>query len=108
MPNPRRDISTTASDLRTRRQAIRGSSRLTTDRAHVRVAATLIGRRVHYLECGHWKVRALAHFTSASAFAHSLRPTDLNELVRGRKITRCSATGIVDRPPALGPTRGGL
>ena len=102
------DISATAPDLGAWLQAIRASAGVITDRAHVMLAGTLLGKRVRYLEGAYWKVCALADYTFGSAFAQRLRPTTLDELTRERRITGRSESGVPDRSPAADAARGAL
>jgi hypothetical protein len=100
------DISATAPDLRAWLTAIQASSCVTTDRAHVMIAATLMGKPVRYLEGSYWKVHALADYTFGPMFAHRLEPITLGELARESKVVERSSSDAVDRAPYGEATQG--
>lgn len=80
LPSANRDLSAGPPDLSTWLTAITGAGRVVTDRAHVMLAATLLGRQVEFTNGGYWKNAALAETTFRGLFRHRLvyrSPTEL-------------------------------
>jgi hypothetical protein len=60
VPDGNDDISLTRSSLEEWLGAIAGAEEVRTDRAHVMIAAALLGKRVRWRDCGYFKVRSMA------------------------------------------------
>jgi hypothetical protein len=91
LPAENVDISVTAPSLEQWLSTIAGCAEVETDRAHVMIAAALLGKRVRYATTTYHKVPAIA--------AYSLRGLPV-ELVRSRDYP-----AKVDRAPLIGPSQ---
>jgi hypothetical protein len=81
LPAGNTDLSSEQPTLRSWLDVLIGAGYLITDRAHVMIAATLLGRRVDYTDGSYWKNSALASATFGGLFRHRLTRLSPDQLL---------------------------
>jgi hypothetical protein len=81
LPPGNRDLSAGWPDLEPWLAALHATGHVVTDRAHVVIAAVLLGRDVDFTDGGYWKNRAMAELTFGRLFSGRLRYRTADELL---------------------------
>ena len=113
IPDDNDDISATCAALEDWLAAIERHALVRTDRAHVMVAAALMGKQVEYGSCSYFKVDALAAGSLADfpvrrlngAIARADPPSRLQESSQAR-ATRARLAATIPPPPAAAAANG--